>query len=285
MEYFIKLKHTIDPRIDYVFKVIFASLGNEHVIVDFLNAVIKPETLIKTVKIGNPFNERESEHDKLSVVDIKVIDEKDFTYQIEMQLGSHRDIKPRSLVNWAQIYSKQKSKGEDYSQFRPAISIWLLNSNITTKPNFHNVVEMRYRDDYDLYIDHMEIHLLELKKWQMPDEPSFEDLWLYILSQPHSYFDLPLLFEKESLRRVMNQIREISEQEHKWFRYHSQMMYQLDQAAKQRHAEEDREARLKAEEKIKETEEKVKKAEAKLKQAEQQNALLLAEIAQLKNQG
>lgn len=158
MKNLIKLKHAIDPRVDYVFKVLFATVGNEDILVAFLNAIIKPPVPIVSVIIVNPYNEREFENDKLTIVDVKVTDEKGFMYQIEMQLGNHKDVRVRSAVNWAQIYSKQISKGDDYNAVKPTISIWLLTQNITAKPNFHNVVEMRYRHDNDLYLEHMEIH-------------------------------------------------------------------------------------------------------------------------------
>lgn len=79
-----KMKHFIDPTIDFVFKVLFASKGNEYIVSHFLNSVLQPKNKITSVSIKNPFNEREFDKDKLSVVDIKVED--DSNYHREYQL-------------------------------------------------------------------------------------------------------------------------------------------------------------------------------------------------------
>lgn len=284
----IRLKRAIDPRIDYVFKVLFATAGNESIIVSFLNTIIKPPIPIESVAIINPFNEREFENDKLSIVDVKVTDEKGFMYQIEMQLGNHKDIKVRSAVNWAQIYSKQVAKGEAYEDVKPTICIWLLTQNITKKSNFHNVVEMRYRNDLDLYLEHMEIHLLELNKWAAPDTFSDEDLWAFMLSRSHIKFELPQLFTNPIMRRVMSQIREISDKETKWARYHSRMMWERDQEAmrqEQERIKQESEAMKQESEAVKQESAAIKQETEAMKQAleqsEKEKAELLEKIAQL----
>lgn len=69
-----------------------------------------------------------------------------------------------------------------------------------------------------------------MSKWTPPDTFSDEDLWAFLLSRPHESFELPQLFSNSIMRRVMSQIREISDKEVKWARYHSRLMWELDQA-------------------------------------------------------
>ena len=106
------MKHLIDPTIDFVFKVLFGSKGNEPIVIHFLNSILKPLRKITHVTIVNPYNEREFDDDKLSVVDVKIEDQDHHTYQIEIQLTSPRYIKKRMMFNWAQMYSKQIKMGE-----------------------------------------------------------------------------------------------------------------------------------------------------------------------------
>ncbi len=43
----------LSPKVDFVFKRIFGNENNPRILISFLNAVIKPKDLIKTVQIMN----------------------------------------------------------------------------------------------------------------------------------------------------------------------------------------------------------------------------------------
>ena len=93
------MKHFINPTVDCVFKAILGSEENKNLLIHFLNAILEPEegSLIKEVLIKNPYNEREFTGDKLTIVDVKAIDEKGHHYQIEIQLAIHAALAPRIL--------------------------------------------------------------------------------------------------------------------------------------------------------------------------------------------
>ncbi len=67
----------LSPKIDFVFKRIFGNERNPKILISFLNAVIKPEDLIKSVQIMNTDIEKESIEDKFSRLDIKAKTNKD----------------------------------------------------------------------------------------------------------------------------------------------------------------------------------------------------------------
>jgi predicted transposase/invertase (TIGR01784 family) len=70
------MKHQIDPTVDCVFKAVLGKDENKNLLIHFLNAVLKPKRAerIQEVVITNPYNEREFQTDKLTVVDIKAVD-------------------------------------------------------------------------------------------------------------------------------------------------------------------------------------------------------------------
>jgi predicted transposase/invertase (TIGR01784 family) len=78
------MKHQINPTVDCVFKAILGTEENKNLLIHFLNAILEPKkaSLIKDVTIKNPYNEKEFSTDKLTIVDIKAIDENGKIYQI-----------------------------------------------------------------------------------------------------------------------------------------------------------------------------------------------------------
>ena len=100
------MKPTIDPKVDCVFKAILGKEENTALLLHFLNAVLQtdPAGRIQDVQIMNPYNEREFETDKLSVVDIKAKDKQGRSYQIEIQLALHPGLADRILYTWSTLY-------------------------------------------------------------------------------------------------------------------------------------------------------------------------------------
>ena len=145
------------------------------------------------------------------------------------------------------------------------------------------MVELRYRDDNDLYLEHMEIHLIELKKWAMPKRFSDEDLWAFMLSRPHEHFELPQLFSNSIMRRVMSQIREISEKEVKWARYHSRLMWELDQATIRKEQEQIKQDLTALQQDNTALKQDNTVLQQDLERSEQEKAELLARIAELES--
>ena len=63
----------MDLRIDYAFKLLF-SKGDPRFLISLLNAIFankKIKRVIKSLAIKNPFLDKESDEDKLSILDIK----------------------------------------------------------------------------------------------------------------------------------------------------------------------------------------------------------------------
>jgi predicted transposase/invertase (TIGR01784 family) len=122
------MKKIIRPTIDCVFKAILGSNENKPLLINFLNAILGLEKgqAIKDVVILNPYNEKEFQDDKLSIIDIKATDETGAFHQIDVQISIYRWLAERMLFNWASIYHAQLTSGQDYTQLKPTTSIWLL---------------------------------------------------------------------------------------------------------------------------------------------------------------
>ncbi len=84
------MKHPIDPKVDCVFKALLGAEENRNLLLHFLNTFLAGELVepLVSVQILNPYNDKESLNDKLSVVDVKTKDDHGRLYQIEVQLNN-----------------------------------------------------------------------------------------------------------------------------------------------------------------------------------------------------
>ena len=77
----------IRPINDFAYKKIFSSPENKLVLISLLNAILSLVKPIVDVTIVNPYNQQEFKDDKLTILDIKAVDQDGAIYDIEMQLS------------------------------------------------------------------------------------------------------------------------------------------------------------------------------------------------------
>ncbi len=143
----------VDPKVDYAFKKIFGSEANVPVLVDLLEAVLKPsaDERIAGLEIRNPFNDKDALDDKLSILDIKARDRKGRQYNIEMQMVGSRLYPPRVLYYWAVLHSQQLHAGDDYATLQPTISISFVNGVLFPQVPDHHL--------------HFQLHAPDTRTW------------------------------------------------------------------------------------------------------------------------
>ncbi|MBE6427131.1 MAG: Rpn family recombination-promoting nuclease/putative transposase [Planctomycetaceae bacterium] len=153
---------------DIVFQYIFSSARSEECLLHFINAVRMSagRPLAQKVEIRNPFNLKDYESDKKTILDIKATDEMDRTYDVEIQTANELAFPERMLYYWAQLYAGRLFSGEGYEQLRPVVSIVLtrfpLFSQLTDLHNVFNIAAEK--DPKVLLTKHFEMHTLELTK-------------------------------------------------------------------------------------------------------------------------
>jgi len=117
----------IRPTVDFVFKLLFGDIRNVDLLIHLLNSVLKLEHPIVKVTILNPFNDKEFEEDKLSIVDIKAQDSTGAWFIIEMQTTLPVGFGNRLVYYTSGLYYSQMREGGSYGGLRPAISVCFLN--------------------------------------------------------------------------------------------------------------------------------------------------------------
>ena len=168
---------------DCFVRYFFTDKGGEKVLLDFINAVMISADMktFKAVEILNPFNLKRNHKDKETIVDVKCITKNGTVVIIEVQLSGNSRFPERILYYWSANYSKLLKKGEEYEDLTPVISINLLNFNLNkVNKNVHSCYMIYDTKNKRLLTDHLQIHIIELKKFKFKDNDLKKDLnyWL-----------------------------------------------------------------------------------------------------------
>jgi predicted transposase/invertase (TIGR01784 family) len=173
----------IDPKVDCVFKTLFGSDDHRDLLIHFLNALLAEDLAapITAVDILNPYNERETLDDKLTVVDVKARDAARRIVQIEIQLLVFASLAPRILYTWADLFSQQLQSGADYRARQPVYAIWILDATLfRDRPEYAH--RYRLRDDRGRpLVDHGTIRHFELSKFDVEPVENDAERWLKLL--------------------------------------------------------------------------------------------------------
>ena len=163
------MKKPFNTLNDYFIRYFFTDKGGEKVLLDFINAVMISADMktFKAVEILNPFNLKRHYKDKETILDVKCITKNGTVVIIEVQLSGNSRFPERILYYWASNYSKLLKKGEQYEELTPVISINLLNFNLNKKNNnVHSCYMIYDTKSKRLLTDHLQIHMIELKKFK-----------------------------------------------------------------------------------------------------------------------
>lgn len=199
----------LKPKNDFVFKALFGREDNEckTLLISFLNALFKLKEFEKIIEIEylNPFNLKEYSEDKLSILDIKVRTETGERINIEMQVRDTDNYRKRSLYYWSRLYGETISESEAYNTLKKCIIVNILDFNLLHETGkYHSLFKIRDIDEGYVLTDDLEIHYIELEKFN--DAKSVEDmdlkeLWVTFIKDAG----------EEGKEEIIEQIKERSE--------------------------------------------------------------------------
>ena len=156
----------IDPTVDYACKQVIGNPLFPEITIHFLNAVLTPESPIVAVEILNPINEQKFESDKLSILDIRAIDQFGRIFNVEVQRTKTVGLAKRITYYSAGNFVDQLEQGDGYEQLRPSIGICILTVDLfplSERPSYHNAFRLRTADGFE-FTESLEIHTIELSK-------------------------------------------------------------------------------------------------------------------------
>jgi len=162
----------IKATADTVVHFLFASPGNEDLLLSLINAVLVDagHPPVAKVTVRNPFNPKTFLADKDSILDIKAEDEHGKTFTIEFQVAEHDAFVNRILYYWAKCYTGQLQKGNPYQKLQPVVSIVVVEFPLFPElTKLHNTFYIMAQDEPEYVLtEDLQIHTLELtkEKWR-----------------------------------------------------------------------------------------------------------------------
>ena len=219
-------KTTKIPRLpltdDYIFKRVFAFEGNESVLKDLLEAILRKD--IKTVTIKNPEIIPYEREDKRGLLDIKAETDDGTILDIEMQMEDKKNAEERGTLYAGNLITGQLQVGDDYKKLKKSIVIFITNYNFLKRNSYHSVGKMKFEDTLEEeYVDmgyskeeqiaskYIEFHYIELPKYKKKNSSKFTklDQWMCVLTDRKGEM---MLAEKENkeIKKAMNTLDYIS---------------------------------------------------------------------------
>jgi len=166
----------MDLRIDYAFKILFTK-GDPRLLISLLNAIFankKINRVIKSLTIKNPFLDKESGEDKLSILDIRAELDDGTAILVEMHLYGLGELKAKTIRSWARAFGEDLEVGASYTDQPPTITIAFThgavepmknpNANVVEENNkIHRLCMIMDCEDLTVFTDAMELHYIDMK--------------------------------------------------------------------------------------------------------------------------
>lgn len=179
----------INPKIDLAFKKLFGSEENKDLLISFINSIIIEEEQIKDITIKNPYNVSNYINGKMSILDIKAVDEKGKWYDIEIQVAPQSFYDKRALYYWGKVYTDQLLEKGRYGELNKTIGINVLDFNYLQGSEYHNIYKLYNTKTGKEFSDLLELHFIELSKFdkKLEELRTTLDRWVTFLNNAHQY--------------------------------------------------------------------------------------------------
>ena len=193
-------KHSLlNPKLDVVFKLMFASRRGRKALIALLNAALKPASKITKVKVLNPEIPKILVDDKGTELDILAKLEDGTLIDVEMQMSNHTGMAERAFFYASRMYASELRKGHTYEGLRPVIVLFFLATDLfLDRPrDFHVSHSLKQDDDGPTAMaelqGQMQIHFFEIPKayrlWhqrQLPISQVGLGEWMGFFQKPDS---------------------------------------------------------------------------------------------------
>ena len=221
---------------DYIFKRVFAYKGNESVLKDFLEALLKIE--IRGIKITNPEIIPYEKGEKRGLLDIKAEINDGTMIDVELQMKNEKNTEERATEYMGKMISEQLQVGDSYQKLKKSIVIFITNYNFLNRNSYHSVGRMKFdktlKDEYvdmgfkiedEIASKYIEVHYIELPKFKKRELSKFTklDQWMCIFTQNKEGI---MLAEKENkeIKKAMNTLDFLSKDPKERERHNSIVM-------------------------------------------------------------
>ena len=199
----------IDLRIDYAFKRVFGTPGNEELLKMLIDSIL-PELHVQTLTLGNQENVGDTKDDKKTVFDIKATTEDGETVVIEMQLADKKNFNDRLMYYSTYPIREQVRGGNREYQLAPLYIIAIMDFSMEGGRTTDSVINsFCIRNDSDIsktLTDNVHYVTVELPKFrkEVSDLSTLADRMIWLLRNMGSLKSVPEEFSGKGLEKLFD---------------------------------------------------------------------------------
>ena len=219
-----------DPKTDFIFKRIFGAEPHKHLLIQLLNTLLElPEgkRIVDLSYLGNeqkvPLPEM-----KLSVVDVKCVDQEGTRYVVEMQLFNVQGFEERVIYNASKAFTMQLKTAEDYNQLRGVVGVTICDFSLwpdtaeSSIPAVPMLSRWRMQEQHNgaLGLSQVQYVFLELDKYRAgPNPQRIIDKWALFFREAENLNMVPPELDEEPFREAFEIARmaQLSEEEYELY--------------------------------------------------------------------
>jgi predicted transposase/invertase (TIGR01784 family) len=235
-----------DPKTDFIFKRIFGTEANKHLLVGLLNDLLELEGRHRILDVTYLPSEQAPPlpEMKLSVVDVKCRDEQGRTYIVEMQVLNVDGFEKRTVYNASKAYVMQLPSGETYRDLAPVVGVticdfvfWSPNGDGSTAgvvtggmpvPMLSRWRMQEQRSGVRSFSD-VQYSFLELPKYAAGAQPvSRIERWAYFFREAENLTEVPPALRDPPFRGALEVARTANFTAAEWEAYDRAKMAEQD---------------------------------------------------------
>ncbi|NJL28435.1 MAG: Rpn family recombination-promoting nuclease/putative transposase [Thermoanaerobaculia bacterium] len=219
-----------DPKTDFVFKRIFGTEPNKHLLVELLNALLEleGEQRIEDLTYLGPEQRIPVQELKLSIVDVECRDLAGREYVVEMQVLNVEAFEKRVVYNVSKAYVMQIHSGEHYLELSDVVGVTLCDFELWPKPPqpggppvpMLSRWRMQEQNHGALALSQVQYVFLELPKYTKGAAPETTvERWAHFFRVVEDLRVVPPELSTEPFRSVLEQARTASFTPEEWDAY------------------------------------------------------------------
>jgi len=228
-----------DPKTDIIFKRIFGSESHKHLLIGLLNTLLELEEgdLIVDLSYLGAEQRIPLPEMKLSIVDVKCVDQRDVRYVVEMQLFNVQGFEERVIYNASKAFTLQLRTSEDYDRLRGVVGVTICDFELWPGPSekggpavpMLSRWHMQEQHTGALGLPQVQYAFLELPKYSSGNRPeSLVDKWALFFREAENLDVIPPELDEEPFREAFEIVRMAQLSEEDYEAYEQSKMAEQD---------------------------------------------------------
>jgi predicted transposase/invertase (TIGR01784 family) len=198
-----------------VFKLIFGDQRNVDILAALLKAALKlPDSEYDRLTIVDPHLKRESEDDKMGILDVKVHTKSGIVINVEIQLSTSAELRDRIVFYLVKMLTEQLKRGDTWDQAERVISIIIMDEMLIPEElEYYNEYALCNRKTGKIFTDLLGLNIFELPK--LPETTDGSALWnwgSFFVSESEEEFQM-VAEQDTGVRKAVAVLMELSDDE------------------------------------------------------------------------